>query len=172
MIAPPDEVIEAARDVAMESPCAKSKRGVVAYHRPALERAVTTGALARKRWLVGSGFNGPPEPFTCDGSEICRRDCGKICVHAEMRALRSLSQEEDWSIISLVHVKVVGGADAVVAPGGPPSCWQCSREILDVGVHGIWLCEDKPGDKWRYYTAMEFHRATLDNKSLHLAWTR
>jgi hypothetical protein len=61
---------------------------------------------------------------------------------------------------------------SVVACNGP-SCWQCAREILDVGfVGGVWLYElsdwlgvriPEPHGKsfWRRYPAEEFYHRTL-----------
>jgi site-specific DNA-cytosine methylase len=65
----------------------------------------------------------------------------------------------------LVHVEL--GPDGGVVPCDGPSCWQCSREILDVGfVGGVWLYEHillAPGRMWRRYPAEEFYRVTLEN---------
>jgi deoxycytidylate deaminase len=198
--APPRSMIVDAERHAVRSPCAKSRRGVVLYRQQHLEPPV----------IFGTGFNGPPMPFTCPGRELCAGTCGKRCVHAEMRALRVAEPLTLQSgSLDLVHVKL--GADGHVTPGGGPSCWQCSREILDVGfVGGVWLYEEMPeewcphidelrtscrycqGDacricasapscgprchdvldrhhglpvvaaRWRYRTALEFHRVTLE----------
>lgn len=196
-------MIERAREEALRSPCAKSNRGVVIFQ---------PRSLIGPR-LHGAGFNGPPEPFTCDGSDACRRDCNKVAVHAERRAL-----DEDLMIeltdlsLELVHVKVVNGA---VVPGGPPSCWQCSRDIVEAKLAGVWLFEtiepacpsdqcamctgescnicaenyggeacdhdvidrhrdepESPAAAWKFYTAVEFHRATLFNCNLHTGATK
>lgn len=177
--APPDYAIEAARNAALRSPCQKSQRGVAAFSREsadAFERSPPRkdGAFTVRQLVVtGIGFNGPPKGFLCDGSEACRTDCAKFCLHAEHRAIRAAGILDDVGDLELVHVKVVLGK---VVAGGPPSCWQCSREILDVGVRGVWLYEDvvehiadvgphvvQPAKVWRYYTALEFHCATLKN---------
>jgi hypothetical protein len=71
--------------------------------------------------------------------------------------------------LDLVHVKVV---DSQVVPGGGPSCWQCSRLVVEVGLRGVWLYEKHDEDPrmhgessrpawWHFYTAAEFHRVTL-----------
>lgn len=128
MTAPPDVAIAEALQTAALSPCAKSKRGVVAYARTDPPR------------VIGVGFNGPPRDIRCDGSWSCQADCGKRCVHAEVRAIRDLPTTPTlrrW--IVLVHVKI--GEDGRLVAGGGPSCWQCSREILDVGIGGVWLFE-------------------------------
>lgn len=171
---PPDSVIEVARQMAVLSPCQKSKRGVVIYH-PDPPKPY------EQNFIAGDGYNGhPSNPFArCDGSEACRRDCAKLCVHAEARALL---YARDWCNdrfheryipdakipnymmpkLVMVHVKVV---DTIVVAGGGPSCWQCSRDILEAGIAGVWLYE-QPIDRsafpaWRFYTAIDFHRATL-----------
>jgi deoxycytidylate deaminase len=200
---PPAWAIMRAEGAASLSPCSQSKRGVVLYRHPPGEAAE----------LYGTGYNGPPAGFTCPGRERCGDSCGKRCVHAEMRAIRGIEQPG----LDLVHVKL--GPDGHVTPGGPPSCWQCSREIFDVGfVAGVWLYEAMPEEwcphidelrvdctycqgkachecdvatacanprprcdhdvldrhhglplvdaRWRYYSAADFHRATLRNAGI------
>ena len=151
LVTPPAEMIERARLAALRSPCAKSRRGVVVYD---------PGAVR----LLGRGWNGQPEPFGCSGDDACRAACGKLCVHAESRALATArlsthADKHDLHNTHLLHVKVV---DELVVAGGPPSCWQCSREILDADLGGVWLFEERTGARsWRFYTAVEFHEATL-----------
>jgi hypothetical protein len=186
-------VIEAAWRAAMNSPCQKSKRGVVAFNperhdelSPVNERGLM-GGVRERHVIAGTGFNGPPRGFLCDGSPECRADCAKFCMHAESRAIRAAGILDDVDMLVLVHVKV---ANDRVVPGGPPSCWQCSREILDVGLRGVWLyetatCTCPPEEvariavssslpphrsdcrpvagMWRYYAAYDFHVATLRN---------
>lgn len=165
---PPDKIIETARQVALQSPCQKSKRGCVVYH-PGLPPPYEPNLI------VGGGFNGHPNSTfaRCDGSPECRNDCAMLCVHAESRALRD-ADAWDYDFIrmyrrsampnlQMVHVKVEN--EQVVA-GGLPSCWQCSRDILESCLGGIWLYEETPAHpllvrQWKFYTAVEFHRATL-----------
>jgi hypothetical protein len=93
----------------------------------------------------------------------------------------------------LVHVELSPDGGVVACNG--PSCWQCAREILDVGfVDGVWLneatyhrplncpqCVNQLGEQtwmrdkcpheparaeWRRYTADEFYRVTLANYGL------
>lgn len=189
MAKPPDHVIAMAVERAMLSPCAKSKRGVVIYEpRPDPEDDMVT--------IVATGHNGPPRPMRCDGSAECRRDCPKICMHAEERAIVAINKDEwqrfgadgfDLRHLDLVHVKAEAGQ---LVPGGGPSCWQCSRTILDELIGGVWLYEltklppacvgcngygcnsCKPFDgptvgMWRRYTAEEFHRITLKAQKDH-----
>lgn len=149
---PSDAVIAIAEATANKSPCQKSKRGVVIYQGYAT--------------VITRGFNSPPEGWACDGSIACRRDCGKRCVHAEMRALRQLAgwhlAEGSYGPYMLLHIKV--DAEGKAVPGGPPSCYQCSKEILDCGmVAHVWLFEEMPTPHWVLYTAKDFHEASLNN---------
>lgn len=145
----PEQALVHAVTVALQSPCAKSKRGVVIFD--------ASGAL-------GFGFNGPPLPFRCDGSDACRAACGKVAVHAEDRAIRSaISLHFRHPAISpcdLLHVKV---KDGHAVPSGPPNCWQCSRTILDAEIAGVWLLHE---EGLRRYSAAEFHRLTLETCGL------
>lgn len=170
---PPAEAIIVAERAAALSPCCKSKRGVSLFHvghGPNGER-VASGSYS----LVG--FNGPPPGVTCDGSDACRKSCGKRCNHAEHRAIRALLTSIDWdrademrvelAAFELVHVKI--GPAGQVVPGGGPSCITCAREILDVGIGAVWLYE---GDMralhgWVRYTAAEFWRLTCENTEVH-----
>ena len=167
---PPDGMIARAEQAAEGSPCAKSKRGAVVYASIPEEDGRVT------RIIMNAGHNGPPSPFSCLNNAVCKADCNKRCVHAEGRALRGAmaslnaawSRVRDPKELSMLHVKI--GADNKVVAGGGPSCWQCSREILDAGIHGIWLFQDIEstlpaghGSKWIYYTAKDFHELTLDN---------
>lgn len=151
---PPSMVVGRALDVAMSSPCGKSKRGVVIFD--------TEGSI------TSIGTNGPPPPFICDGSDACKNDCPKICAHAEQRAvMRNTSSSH---VCDVLHVKIARTTPTgwELVAGGPPSCWQCSRMILDAGYRGVWLYELRGVDQtWVYYTALEFHEATLKNCGLH-----
>lgn len=158
MIRPPDEAVEAALAAARKSPCAKSQRGVSAY--------LLLDAAPAPITVVATGFNGPPGTIPCDGSDACRASCKQRCVHAEMRALRQVATMPLRHRVSLVHVEL-DGAGALVAGGGP-SCWQCSREVLDVGVAGVWLYQygvigprGLVGSAWLFYEALDFHQMTL-----------
>jgi hypothetical protein len=186
-------VIEAARQSALQSPCAKSKRGVVLFNREKSDQvadqwnepAVTpqTYPILVNEVIAGRGFNGQPLGFSCTGSSVCRRDCSKLCVHAEQRAIWSAGSLDDVVDLELVHVKV--DETGVIVAGGNPSCWQCSRFVLDVGIRGVWLYEGveiryaedgrmhpeitveyvEPWT-WRYYKAIDFHKHTLRNCNL------
>jgi len=168
---PHPRAIEIAVRQAMESPCQKSKRGVVIYASPGAEYPF---------FNFGFGHNGPPTMINCDGSEACLADCGRRCVHAEMRAHRdAMASKFDISVargmglkIHLVHVKAVGG---VLVGGGGPSCFTCSREIVDSQlVDLVWLYEsaftsdaDAPRSRWVCYSAADFHHKTLQNNGIY-----
>lgn len=160
-IAPHPHAVELAIRNAVESPCQKSKRGVVIYASTPSEYPFYT---------FGFGHNGPPAMIHCDGSDACREDCGRRCVHAEMRAHRdamaaryAISVARGMGLkIELVHVKAVGG---VLVAGGGPSCFNCSREIVDSQlVDLVWLYESRIGEpvgRWCSYDAISFHKESL-----------
>jgi deoxycytidylate deaminase len=137
---PPGAVIACAIATATFSPCDKSKRGVVIYR-------------SSDHVLVAAAFNSPPVPFVCTGSEACRAACSKVAVHAEQRAIIEAGHACRGAYV--VHAKVVG--DDLV-PSGGPSCWQCSRLMLDAGIAGVWLYQESG---WRLYNAVDFHALTL-----------
>lgn len=142
-----DHALAAAVGTAMRSPCAKSKRGVVIF---------------KGTYVLAAGYNHPPSPMRCDASPECYEACGKICVHAEVAALRCLSSCAEN--LEMLHVKVI---DGVAVPSGPPSCWQCSREILDSGQFSrVWLLHERG---LVAYTPLEFHEATLRHHGLPVA---
>lgn len=141
--------LERAIESARCSPCAKSKRGVVIW---------------REGWPhYVTGFNSPPHPHQCDGSEACRSNCAKLCVHAEADALISLfgTNVPGPAGCDMLHVKVQQEGLAVAS--GEPSCWQCSRLILRARIRRVWLLQDQG---LRSYGAQEFHRLTLANCGL------
>jgi deoxycytidylate deaminase len=138
--------LELAVEAANQSPCQKSQRGVVIW-RPGFAGYTV-------------GWNHQPAPFECDGSEHCRSNCGKLCVHAEAHAL--LQANEPLGGFSMLHVKTRFGKPY---PSNQPSCWQCSRLILASGITTMWLLRRGPEyphfPVLQSYTAEEFHRLTL-----------
>lgn len=170
---PPSYVIEAARQAAMRSPCEKSKRGVALFNRESADRVASNWhgpALTPQAYpiivnevVVATGFNGQPPGFACSNTYACRRDCAKLCMHAEQRAIMAAGALDDLQQLELVHVKVV---DGIAVPSGGPSCWQCSRLIVEVKLRGVWLFESgtrypEAPPEWRFYESSEFHRETL-----------
>lgn len=125
----------------------KSKRGVVIWH--------------RKKGTISAGWNAPPMPYVCDGSEACRSNCAKTAVHAEQAALINvLGLYVPLNECEMIHVKSVAGK-AVTSE--KPSCWQCSKLILASGLKSMWLYQ-KEG--FVEYSAKEFHEQTLINCDL------
>ncbi len=153
----PDQfVIDEAVRIATRSPCAKSKRGAVIFDRGT-------------DYVRASGYNTPPITRDCDGSSACRVSCAQRCLHAEQNAIGvipgySLRYVSDLDIL---HAKAVDGA---LVAGGGPSCWQCSRLILNSGLGGVWLYQDAPygapgvddvtWPAWVRWDSVEFDRQT------------
>lgn len=124
--------VDYAVEVAMKSPC-QSKRGVL---------------IADKAGdLIGEGFNHQPSPFICDGSDACKRTCGKTAVHAEQSAI--LSARADVRSGWMLHVKARDGKPCASMA---PSCLECSKLILESGISWMHLLHDTtaqilPGEK-------------------------
>lgn len=149
------QALQRAIEMAVTRPlCQKSHRGVILFHP---DRDGCTLAV-----------NGPPRGFKCDGSPACRAACRDVAVHAEARAImdaleHGTSLRDDlmgsagWE---LLHVKVIDGA---AVPSGPPSCVRCSALILEAGISKVWLLHE---DGLKSYTAVEFHRLSLEHHGL------
>lgn len=140
-----EQALERAVRMAAQSPCEKSKRGVAIWDPELFD-------------ILCANHNHPPRGFSCDGSEECRANCGKHCVHAEMAAI--LDAKSGLHRCHMIHVKVVDG-EAV--PSGPPSCAECSKHILEAGIKVMWLLHE---DGLRGYTALEFHELSLQARGL------
>lgn len=154
----PEEALACAVEAAQRSPCAKSKRGVVLF------RDATRAPRGHHK-PIAIGFNAPPSPFGCDGSAACRGACNQVAVHAEQAALLyAAAHGLRTDQAEMLHVKVV---DGVAVPSGEPSCWQCSRLLLDAGVAGMWLLHESG---LRRYDAITFHRLTLERCGLPVAY--
>ena len=138
------KALDAAVKVAMRSPCMKTQRGVVIF--------------GRDMGVIASGFNYPPKPYKCTGTDACRAACKKICIHAEMAALLDgRLWAWGWGRCEMLHVKVVDGEPVA---SGPPYCWQCSRHILENRfIEKMWLLHE---EGLHAYTALEFHQLTLE----------
>lgn len=138
--------LKLAVNAAKNSNC-QSQRGVVIWH--------------REMGYICDGWNAPPQPFVCDGSDSCRANCAKTAVHAEQAALLKLPDHPLFiSTAEMLHVKIVNG-EAVYSE--KPSCWQCSKLILKVGLKSMWLYQ-KEG--FVEYSAYDFHKLTLKNCEL------
>lgn len=134
---PPNPFVVLAVEAALLSPC-QSKRGVVIF---------------RGDYVISRGYNYKPRGFACDGSDACKSTCRIEAVHAEQHALLQAGLAACGA--DLVHVKSVDGR---LVPSGDPSCVQCSKLILAVGIDGVWLFHE---DGWQRYDAERFHRLSL-----------
>lgn len=175
---PSDKVIQHVIDAARRSPCMKSKRG-----------AAVVGADG----TLVAAWNTLPRPFQCDGSEACRRDCGERCVHAEEQALLIAASAQLLRPCEVVHIKVAPDPSATAAtvdadvmralnvsaglapdavappvplmpvPSGPPSCIECAKLMLSIGITAVWLLHE---NGWRRYPTEAFYRLTLKELGL------
>jgi hypothetical protein len=155
-------MIEEARQTGLGSGCMTSKRGAVVWPMPPYPMRHEIDPV---RLVLARGTNHQPAPHRCDGSQACQDACAKLCVHAEGAALRALGHP--WSGLGglhMLHVKVL--ADGSLAPKGEPSCWQCSREILDSkAIAYVWLAGCDGLDP---YEVGAFHEATLRHHKVNL----
>jgi deoxycytidylate deaminase len=152
--------LEKAVEAGCKAQCMKSKRGVVIWVRE-------TGDYVL-------GFNSPPDPFECTGRGVgpnfaksCFGNCNKVAVHAEQAAIINAGKKGLFTLagiifspLEMLHVKVVDGK---AIASGEPSCWQCSRLILDAGIKDMWLLHE---DGLKKYSAYDFHKQTLENCNL------
>lgn len=153
ILQPPTEIISQAVRVANQSPCQKSKRGVIVFD--------------DQGRVKGWGYNGASEAFGrdtpafyCDNSSRCRALCSQRCIHAETRAQDDVYVEMDVSYYML-HVKT---EDGDLVAGGPPSCIPCAFSLLERGlINGMWLYQ-VPGE-WHYYPVKEFYDLSVMNGS-------
>lgn len=126
------------------SPCAHSKRGAL---------LIDMDAPPNQR-IVSSGFNSPPDPFSCAKTERCAEVCRHVCEHAEQAALRHAQRTRG---LHMLHVKAVDGR---AVAGGGPSCMPCSVAMLARGVGAVWLLHTAG---WHCYPMLEFHALTVRN---------
>lgn len=145
MEVPDIDWINLAIQVANQSSCSKSSRGVVI--------ANATGTL------VAVASNSPPYPFQCTGSDKCKLNCRNVAIHAEERALLRAGDRANGG--TLVHIKTVDGKPVM---SGGPSCIQCSRLIVEARLSEVWLFSY--GAKWRKWTAEQFHKDTMANHGI------
>lgn len=152
---------------AMSSPC-HSKRGVVIWRPPICG-------------TVSVGFNHQPAPFRCDGSESCKRNCGKTAIHAEQMAIL-MAERGNIPGAEMLHVKA---KDGLPCASMAPSCLECSKLILFSGIQGMhllhlpesqmlpgslvvdtvrgWISDSRIGElQIRRYSAQRFHWLTAE----------
>ena len=148
-------VIDEAVAASMQSPCV-SKRGVVIVDELSNLRAV--------------GFNDQPRPFVCDGSEHCKKNCGKTAVHAEQAALLKLNGESSnrhgWYML---HVKA---KDEMPCASMAPSCLECSKLILASGIPWMHLLHDPNAQMLHGATVVGETRGFLSDGSVGLVQIR
>lgn len=157
--------VDRATSAAMLSPC-QSKRGVV--------------IASPEGDLISHGYNDQPSPFVCDGSDECKRKCGKTAVHAEQAAIITAcgSITGCW----MLHVKAKQGKPCASMA---PSCLECSKLILVSEIAWMYLLHDPeaqmlPGAvvvgtcegfktdgtlgelQIRRYSARDFHKLTAE----------
>lgn len=178
------KAVQAVVQAARQSPCQKSKRGA---------------AIVGGDGTIVAAWNALPKPFACDGSEACRRDCARRCVHAEEQALLISAATRLTKPCEVIHIKVVrpdvvieepveppailakgaskrvfgkpingqvpgkANEDYAPVPSGPPSCIECAKLMLAVGVHAVWLLHEHG---WQRYPMEEFYRLTLKELGL------
>jgi deoxycytidylate deaminase len=140
-----EQALERAVRMGAQSPCAKSKRGVAIWDPELFD-------------ILCANHNHPPRGFACDGSDACRENCGRLCVHAEVAAM--LDAKSGLHRMHMLHVKVVDGE---AAPSGPPSCIDCSKAILAAGIKVMWLLHE---DGLKGYPTEEFHELSLKHHGL------
>ena len=143
--APPQVAISAAVVMARLSACHKSQRGASLYY-------VRNGDVL----ITGRGYNRLPMSLDCVGDARCQKLCGRACLHAESVAIKGalINFPTVHRASYVVHIKVVDGEPVT---SGPPSCWQCAREVAEYTA-GCWLLHD---GGWRLYTSEEFYRLSL-----------
>ena len=85
-----------------------------------------------------------------------------ISIPRDHRHVYGGSDLGDYYNLEILHVKINDKEEAVFS--GPPSCWQCSRHILDLNqFKKIWLYHE---DGLKSYSPKEFHDKTLETCNL------
>lgn len=148
------------RDLAAAGPCAKSKRA-------AMFVADSAFAMATNAPVGGQ----------CTADAACRAACAQLCNHAEERAvLAGLRQPRDpdreLAKMHVLHLAV--DADGAPRSKPTPSCITCSRLMFEAGVEAVWLFGVHDGEtamRWKAWTMLDFHIATLRNCGLPVSPT-
>ncbi len=134
------EYLERAIQIALKSPCEKSKRGVV---------------IVAGNEIISEAFNGPPQGLICK-PDYCKEICRDYTVHAEERAIfQALKEGKELSLARMYHVKVKNGVNV---PTGGPSCTKCSKIVLEAKVQEFVLQQE---EGLVLYGAREFHELSL-----------
>lgn len=136
--------LEIAAELSLKSLCSKSKRGVIIWNPHYLEWA--------------GGWNAPPDTFTCQENEICRQNCGRLCVHAEQMAIINAAEARIAGSLELLHIKTV---DERAVPSDKPSCLECSKLIMNnTSIKAVWLMHETG---LTAYSPRQFHEQTIVN---------
>lgn len=138
-----DDAFKRATLASFNSPC-QSKRGVVIWD--------------DECGYIAQGWNHLPLPFIYDSSKKCKASCNMTVIHAEQHAILRARQHLDG--MHMIHVKSV---DEKAVYSDKPTCVQCSKLILEVGIATMTLYTI---NGLRMYTAEEFHRQSLINNHL------
>jgi deoxycytidylate deaminase len=136
---PPQECIDAAIGASLKADC-RSHRGIVVWNADG---------------IVSVGWNGPPKTRACTKDAVCKATCSRFAIHAEFRAVWQAGAAANGA--EMLHVKTVDGQ--LVVSGGP-SCPQCSKMLVEVGVAGMWLYRE---NGWQRYDVAEFDRLTIEH---------
>lgn len=130
---PPQHIIGFAIEASIQSPC-RSQRGA---------------AIWQGEDLISTGFNRKPIGFRCDQSDKCKKVCALDAIHAEQAAIIHASNSIRGA--DMLHVKTIDGK---LVESMKPSCLQCSKLILEMGIAGMWLYHHTG---WHRYNPLEFH---------------
>ena len=111
-------IIEQATNTAYQSPCRKSKRGVVIF---------------KGNQVLGAGFNSPTLPRRCFG-ELCAEVCNFYTIHAERNAVHdALARGSDLAESSILHIRIKEGEFGwQVTPADKTTCDDCVPYLLRI----------------------------------------
>ncbi|MBN2203103.1 MAG: hypothetical protein JW700_02885 [Candidatus Aenigmarchaeota archaeon] len=137
--------LEIAANVAKNSTCRKSQRGVI---------------IVKNGKIVGKGNNNTTIEKLCDYPCALEREIREpnLCpvVHAEEYAILN-TERCDLEGSRMYHIKV---KDGKIKPSGEPSCTRCSPFVLASGISEfVLLHEEGP----TVYTAQEFNEKTFQH---------
>jgi len=124
------------------------------------QRVAAIYSPIRKNYILAT--NSPPLPFKCLQNDNCKKNCSKLAVHAEERAILKASKCGFMPKEGLhcFHLKI---KDNVPVVSGKPSCIYCSRKMLEYGIGHVWLWQEKG---WKSWLAQSFHADTIKNLGL------
>jgi dCMP deaminase len=98
--------------------------------------------LVTERRVVGTGFNGFPSPVKDTQSRLNDRETKlKLIVHAEMNALLDAGREAEGSTLYLYGFQA-------------SPCLNCTKHLIQAGVHSIVSYGPELPDRWLEETQM------------------